>query len=159
VESGVRFVQFYAGGWDSHDYIATAHRNRIRAVDRPMAGLLKDLKRRGLLDDTLVLWGGEFGRSADNGIRGGEETIGRDHNAKAMNLGFGGGGAMGGGVGGATDELGQSAVECVHPLKNLHVTMLHLLGLKDSKLTYFHEGRFKQISQTGDGQAIRDLLA
>jgi len=158
VEHGVRFVQIYAGGWDSHDYIATAHRNRIRAIDRPVAALLRDLKQRGLLDETLVVWGGEFGRSADNGIRGGGETIGRDHNAKAMNVWLAGAGVKAGAVVGATDELGQEAVEAVHPLKDLHVTILHLLGLKDSKLTYFHEGRFKQISQTGDGSVIREIL-
>jgi hypothetical protein len=158
VEQGVRFVQIYAGGWDSHDYIAEAHRNRMRAVDRPVAGLLKDLKRRGLLDETLVIWGGEFGRSPDNGIRGGGKKVGRDHNARAMTVWLAGGGVKAGHVVGATDELGQNAVEVVHPLKDLHVTLLHLLGLNDNKLTYFHGGRFKQLSQTG-GQVITELLA
>jgi hypothetical protein len=158
VEQGVRFVQLYAGGWDSHDYIAEAHRNRMRAVDRPIAGLLRDLKRRGLLDSTLVIWGGEFGRSPDNGIRGGGKRVGRDHNARAMTIWFAGGGVKAGHVIGATDEIGQNAVEVVHPLKDLHVTVLHLLGLDDNKLTYFHGGRFKQLSQTG-GQVIKELLA
>ncbi len=159
VEQGVRFVQVYAGGWDSHDYIATAHKNRVRAVDRPMAALIRDLKLRGLLDQTLVVWGGEFGRSPDNGIRGGQEVIGRDHNAKAMSLVLAGGGVKAGAVVGATDEIGEQAVEAIHPLKDLHVTLLHLMGLEDKKLTYFHEGRFKQISQTGDGHLIREILA
>lgn len=158
VENGVRFVQLYSGGWDSHDYIANAHHNRMRAVDRPIAALLTDLKRRGLLDSTLVVWGGEFGRSADNGIRGGGKQYGRDHNAKAMTFWLAGGGITGGRVVGATDELGQTAVEAVHPLKDLHVTLLHLLGLDDRKLTYLHAGRFKQLSQTG-GQVINELLA
>jgi hypothetical protein len=159
VEAGVRFVEIYAGGWDSHDYIAVAHKNRMRSIDKPIAGLLQDLRRRGLLEDTLVVWGGEFGRSPDNGLRGGQETIGRDHNAKAMSVWLAGGGTKAGAVVGATDEIGQAAVECVHPIKDLHVTLLHLLGLDDRKLTYFHEGRFKQISQTGDGNVIREVLA
>jgi hypothetical protein len=159
VEAGVRFVQIYAGGWDSHDYIERAHGSRIRAIDKPVAALIGDLAQRGLLDDTLVVWGGEFGRSPDNGIRGGQETIGRDHNAKAMSLWLAGAGVKRGAVVGATDEIGQTAVEAVHPIKDLHVTILHLLGLRDSKLTYFHEGRFKQVSQTGDGSVIREVLA
>jgi hypothetical protein len=158
VEQGVRLVQIYSGGWDSHDYIERAHSARIRSVDKPIAGLLKDLKRCGLLDSTLVVWGGEFGRSPDNGVRSGGAAFGRDHNAKGMALWLAGGGVKAGQVVGATDELGEKAVEIVHPLKNVHCTILRLLGLDDNKLTYFHAGRFKQLSQTG-GQAIRELLA
>jgi hypothetical protein len=158
VEQGVRFVQIYSGGWDSHDYIERAHSARIRSVDKPIAGLLKDLKRRGLLDSTLVIWGGEFGRSPDNGVRGGSAAFGRDHNAKGMAMWLAGGGVKAGNAIGATDELGEKAVEVVHPLKNVHCTILRLLGLDDNKLTYFHSGRFKQLSQTG-GQVIRELLA
>jgi hypothetical protein len=158
VEKGVRFVQAYATGWDSHDYLERSHRARINAVDRPIAALITDLKRRGLLDSTLVIWSGEFGRSPDNGLRGAAVTAGRDHNAKAMAVWFAGGGVKAGHVVGATDELGEKAVEVVRPIKDLHVTVLHLLGLDDNKLTYFHEGRYKQLSQTG-GQVIRELLA
>ena len=157
VEQGVRFVQLYASGWDSHDYLADAHSNRIRAVDKPVAGLLKDLKRRGLLENTLVIWAGEFGRSPDNGNRRGGRAMGRDHNAKAQTIWFAGGGVKAGHVIGATDEIGNEAVEVVHPLKDLHVTILHLLGLDDNRLTYFHGGRFKQLSQTG-GSVIRELV-
>jgi hypothetical protein len=159
VEAGTRFVQIYVGGWDSHDYIAVAHRNRIEAVDRPASALIRDLKRRGLLDETLVVWGGEFGRSPDNGIRGGQETIGRDHNAKAMAVWLAGAGVRRGEAVGATDEIGAEAVAQVHPIKDLHMTLLHLMGLDDRKLTFYHEGRFKQLSQTGDAQVIRELLA
>jgi hypothetical protein len=158
VENGVRFVQVYTAGWDSHDYLERSHSARIRAIDRPIAALLTDLKRRGLLDTTLVVWAGEFGRSPDNGIRGGTTTAGRDHNAKAMTVWLAGGGVRAGHAIGATDELGDHAVDVVHPLKDLHVTLLHLLGLDDNRLTYFHEGRFKQLSQTG-GTVIRQLLA
>jgi hypothetical protein len=158
VQKGVRFVQIYAGGWDSHDYLERSHAARIRAVDRPIAALIRDLKRLGLLDSTLVIWSGEFGRSPDNGLRGGAASAGRDHNAKAMSIWFAGGGVKAGHVIGATDELGDRAVEVVHPIKDLHITILHLLGLNDNKLTYFHEGRFKQLSQTG-GQVIKELIA
>lgn len=158
VERGVRFVQVYSSGWDSHDDIQTAHRNRMVAVDKPIAGLLKDLKRRGLLESTLIVWGGEFGRSPDNGIRRGVKTYGRDHNATAMTIWLSGGGIKAGQIVGATDEVGQKAVEVVHPLRDLHVTILHLMGLDDARLTYFHAGRFKQLSQIG-GEVIRELLA
>jgi hypothetical protein len=158
IESGVRFVQLFEAGWDSHDYLERSHAARIRTVDRPIAALLADLKRRGLLDTTLVVWAGEFGRSPDNGIRGGDNVVGRDHNAKAMTVWLAGGGVKGGRIVGATDETGATAVEVVHPIKDLHVTLLHLLGLNDNKLTYFHEGRYKQLSQTG-GQTIAELLA
>jgi hypothetical protein len=156
VEQGVRFVQVYASGWDSHDYIREAHKSRMRATDRPIAGLLQDLKRRGLLDSTLVIWGGEFGRSPDNGIRRGSTTWGRDHNPGAMTMWFAGGGVKGGHVVGATDEIGQKAVEAVHPMRDVHVTILDLLGLDDAKLTYFHAGRFRQLSQFG-GQIIQEI--
>jgi hypothetical protein len=158
VEHGVRFVQVYASGWDSHDFLENAHRSRIRASDRPIAGLLKDLKRRGLLNSTLVVWAGEFGRSPDNGIRRGATTWGRDHNPQAMTIWFAGGGVKAGHVVGATDEIGQKAAEVVHPLRDVHVTILDLLGLDDAKLTYFHAGRFRQLSQFG-GQVIRELKA
>lgn len=157
VEEGVRFVQVYAGNWDSHDYIHQAHGHLIQSVDRPIAGLLRDLKRRGLLDETLVVFAGEFGRTPDNGMRGGGKSYGRDHNAKAMTLWLAGGGVRAGSTVGATDPLGASAIEEVHPLRDVHVTLLHLLGLDDAKLTYFHAGRFKQLSQFG-GEIIRPLI-
>lgn len=157
VEQGVRFVQLYAGTWDSHDYIERAHGNLIRTVDRPIAALLTDLKQRGMLQDTLVVWCGEFGRSPDNGVRGGT-AYGRDHNPKAMTIWFAGGGVNAGHTIGATDETGAEAVDCVHHVRDLHVTLLRLLGLDDNKLTYFHAGRFKQLSQFG-GQPIKDLIA
>jgi uncharacterized protein (DUF1501 family) len=156
VERGVRFVQLYAGTWDSHDYIARAHGNLIHAVDQPIAALLHDLKRRGLLETTLVIWCGEFGRTPDNGVRMGT-AFGRDHNPRAMTIWFAGGGVRAGYTIGATDELGAEAVECVHHVRDVHVTILRLLGLDDSRLTYFHGGRFRQLSQFG-GQVIRELL-
>jgi hypothetical protein len=158
VEAGVRFVQIFEGGWDSHDYLERAHTARIRSTDKPIAALISDLHDRGLLEETLVVWGGEFGRSPDNGVRGGQNVAGRDHNAKAMAIWMAGGGVRAGHVVGATDELGAEAVESIHHVKDLHCTLLHLLGLNDNKLTYFHEGRYKQLSQVG-GSVITDLLA
>ena len=157
VERGVRFVQVVVSGWDSHDYIEKAHGSRLDAIDQPIAGLLKDLRRTGLLDETLVVWAGEFGRSPDNGIRGGGTRFGRDHNAPAMPFWMAGGDAPRGKIVGATDETGRTAVEVVHPIKNMHVTLLHLLGLDDAKLTFFAQGRDKQLSQTG-GELIRELV-
>ncbi|KAA0135640.1 DUF1501 domain-containing protein [Gimesia chilikensis] len=157
VESGVRFVQIYAAGWDSHDFLERSHKARMQAVDQPIAALLKDLKARGLLDETLVVWTGEFGRSPDNGIRSGRQAAGRDHNAKGMAMWMAGGGVKAGHRIGATDEIGDHAVEVVNPIRNLHVTLEHIMGLDDNQLTYFHEGRFKVLSQTG-GAVIKELL-
>ncbi|MHC4994025.1 MAG: DUF1501 domain-containing protein [Planctomycetota bacterium] len=157
LEQGVRFVQIYSAGWDSHDYIERSHRARITAVDRPIAALIKDLKQRGMLDSTLIVWTGEFGRSPDNGNRAGGTAMGRDHNATAMSMFFAGGGVKAGHAIGETDEIGEKAVEVVHPIRDVHVTLLRLLGLDDNKLTYFHGGRFKQLSQIG-GEVIEELL-
>ncbi len=156
IESGVRFVQVFSGGWDSHDYLERGHSSRIKSVDKPIAALIRDLKQRGMLKDTLVIWTGEFGRTPDNNKRGGVYSLGRGHNNMAMTMLMAGGGVKPGVVG-ATDELGSSAVECVHPIRDLHVTLLHLLGLDDNKLTYFHAGRYKQLSQFG-GEVIQELI-
>jgi len=157
VEKGVRFVQIFAGGWDSHDYLEKGHSSRIASVDQPIAALIKDLKARGLLEDTLVVWTGEFGRTPDNNYRGGVTALGRGHNADAMNMWFAGGGTKAGTIVGATDEIGAEAVDVVHPIRDVHVTMMHLLGLDDNKLTYFHAGRYKQLSQFG-GELIPELI-
>ncbi|MGB1123882.1 MAG: DUF1501 domain-containing protein [Phycisphaeraceae bacterium] len=157
VEKGVRFVQLYNGTWDSHDYIARAHGNLVQGVDQPIAALLTDLKQRGLLESTLVVWCGEFGRTPDNGIRGGTQ-YGRDHNPKAMTIWMAGGGCNAGHTIGSTDETGMTAVEDVHHVRDFHVTLLRLLGLDDNKLTYYHAGRYKQLSQFG-GEVIDKLIA
>lgn len=157
IEKGVRFVQLYNGTWDSHDYIERAHGNLVRGVDQPIAALIADLKDRGLLESTLVVWCGEFGRSPDNGVRGGT-AYGRDHNPNAMTIWMAGGGCKAGHTIGATDDIGMTAVEDVHHVRDFHVTLLRLLGLDDNKLTYYHAGRFKQLSQFG-GKVIEKLIA
>lgn len=157
VEKGVRFVQLYNGSWDSHDYIERAHGNLVRGVDQPIAALIQDLKERDLLDSTLIVWCGEFGRTPDNGVRGGV-AYGRDHNPNAMTIWMAGGGCKAGHTIGATDETGMQAVENVHHVRDFHCTLLRLLGLDDNKLTYYHAGRYKQLSQFG-GKVIEDLIA
>jgi hypothetical protein len=157
VENGVRFVQLYASTWDSHDYLAKAHGALIPTVDRPIAALIKDLKQRGLLEETLIVWMGEFGRTPDNGIRGGGVAYGRDHNPDAMTIWLAGGGCNAGHTIGATDEIGEKAVECVHHVRDFHVTLLRFMGLDDNKLTYYHAGRYKQLSQFG-GKVIEELI-
>ena len=158
VENGVRFIQIFSGGWDSHDYLEQGHQSRIASVDQPMAALIRDLKQRGMLDETLVVWTGEFGRTPDNNRRGGVTSLGRGHNIDAMTMMLAGGGFRKGSIVGATDEIGAEATECIHPIRDFHVTLLHLMGLQDHRLTYFHGGRYKQLSQFG-GSLIPELLA
>ena len=159
VERGVRFVQLWSGGWDSHDEILKGHRNAAEKVDVPIAGLIQDLKQRGLLEDTLGVWGGEFGRTPDtNEVNHKKNKPGRDHNPGAMTMWFAGGGTAGGTLIGATDEIGNTAVEQRKSLKDVHATLLHTLGLDQSKLTFYHAGRFKQLTDTG-GNVIREILA
>ncbi|MBG88800.1 MAG: hypothetical protein CMO80_18125 [Verrucomicrobiales bacterium] len=157
IEQDVRFVQLYHATWDSHDFIKRAHGNLVPQIDKPIAALIADLKERGLLDETLIVWCGEFGRSPDNGIRAGSVAYGRDHNPKAMTIWFAGGGVNAGHTIGATDETGAEASENVHHVRDVHVTLLKLLGLDDNKLTYFHGGRYKQLSQFG-GEVIKELI-
>jgi hypothetical protein len=139
VERGVRFVQLYSGAgskWDAHSGMERNHSENCRSMDKPVAGLLKDLKRRGLLDETLVVWGGEFGRTPMS-----EKGDGRDHNPYGFTMWMAGGGVRGGQTIGATDEIGLHATETRLHVHDLHATILHLLGVDHAKLTYFHKGR------------------
>ena len=159
IERGVRFVQVWAHGWDSHDNLRTGHRKAAARVDRPIAGLLADLKQRGLLNDTLVVWGGEFGRTSDTREAAyNKNQPGRDHNPHATLMWFAGGGVRGGTVEGATDEFGERSVDAPCHLRDVHATMLHLLGLDQETLTYYHGGRLKRLTDNG-GELIRQLLA
>ena len=143
VESGVRFVQLYSGAgskWDSHSGIETKHPALCRAVDQPIAGLLTDLKARGLLDETLVIWGGEFGRTPMS-----EKGDGRDHNPTGFTMWMAGGGVQGGRTYGATDDLGLYAVQDRLHVHDLHATILHLLGIDHTRLIYEHKGRPERV--------------
>jgi hypothetical protein len=151
-------MSFVPNAGDARDIVQNTVVALWKKVDKPIAGLLADLKQRGMLDRTLVVWAGEFGRSSDNGLRGNKVVVGRDHNPDAMSVWPAGGGVKGGRHVGATNELGSKAAEVVHHLKDFHVTLLRLMGLDDNRLTYFHSGRFKQLNQTG-GQPIQPLLA
>jgi len=156
VENGVRFVQLYSGAgskWDSHKGIEVNHSRLCHAVDRPIAGLLSDLKSRGLLDETLVIWGGEFGRTPMS-----EQGDGRDHNPTGFTMWMAGGGVKGGRTYGATDELGLYAIEDRLHVHDLHSTILHLLGLDHTKLIYSHKGRPERIDQN-EGHAYTKLTA
>ena len=135
-EKGVRFIEVSHGGWDTHRNLRTELEKQCGEIDQPIAALLADLKQRGMLDETLVLWGGEFGRTpyAQNGD-------GRDHNAKGFTMWMAGGGVKGGLSYGATDENGGEAVEGVMDIHDLHATILHLAGLDHERLTYRHAGR------------------
>ena len=156
VERGVRFVELYCGsnsGWDAHVDIEENHSKRCKSSDKPVAGLLKDLKSRGLLDSTLVVWGGEFGRTPFN-----EKGKGRDHNPWGFTMWFAGGGIKPGTVVGPTDEIGLRAVEDKSHVLDIHATILHLLGLNSEQLTYLHNGRDERPT-INDGQVISKLLA
>src|SRR5438093_857915 len=156
VERGVRFVQCYSGsgsGWDAHSDLEKNHTKYCRQTDRPIAGLLTDLKARGLLDETLVIWGGEFGRTPFN-----EKGTGRDHNPWGFTIWMAGGGARGGQTVGTTDEIGLRAVEDRSHVHDIHATILHLLGMDHLKLTYLHNGRDERATING-GEVIRKVLA
>ena len=143
VENGVRFVQLYSGAgskWDAHAKLEENHGKLTRAVDKPIAGLLSDLKARGLLEETLVIWGGEFGRTPMS-----EQGGGRDHNPNGFTMWMAGGGVRGGQTVGATDDLGLYAVEDRMHVHDLHATILHLLGMDHTKLVYSHKGRPERI--------------
>ncbi len=159
VERGVRFVQIYSGGghndenWDAHGGIEKNHKLHCAETDRPIAGLLADLKRRGLLDETLVIWSGEFGRMPTS-----QNGTGRDHNPKGFTAWMAGGGVKGGTVHGATDELGYAAVEDRVHVHDLHATILHLLGLDHTLLTFFHGGREQRLTDV-HGVVVDKILA
>ena len=166
IERGVRYIQIFAGRgasgdgsvgdvpWDGHDNIEKNHRSCAAATDQPAAALLADLKSRGLLDSTLVIWGGEFGRTSDS-----QGSLGRDHNPHAFTIWMAGGGTRGGGFHyGATDEFGYKAVEKKVHVNDLHATILHLMGLDHEKLTYRHNGRDFRLTDVG-GHVLREILA
>ena len=156
VERGVRMVQvFYGSGqpWDDHGNIEKGHRDKAGKSDKPIAALLRDLKQRGLLEDTLVLWGGEFGRTPVS-----EGQNGRDHNHHGFSVWLAGGGVQGGMAYGSTDEFGFAAVENKVHVHDLHATMLHLMGLDHEKLTYRYSGRDFRLTDV-HGHVVKDILA
>ncbi|MFN3653102.1 MAG: DUF1501 domain-containing protein [Armatimonadota bacterium] len=153
VENGVRFVQITNGGWDHHDNIDVEIKKKCLEIDQPMAALVQDLKLRGLLEDTLVIWGGEFGRTPVS-----ENGNGRDHNHYGFSMWMAGGGVKSGYTYGATDEFGFKAVEKPMSVHDLHATILHLLGLDHEKLTYRYSGRDFRLTDV-EGVVAKEILA
>jgi hypothetical protein len=159
VERGVRFVQLYHEGWDHHSDVAGGLRNQCGQTDRACAGLISDLKQRGLLDETLVIWGGEFGRTPmveSNASLG--RKLGRDHHPQAFTMWFAGGGIKPGITLGATDDLGFHVVEDPVHVHDVQATILHLLGLDHTKLTYTYQGRPFRLTDV-HGELVTKLLA
>ena len=157
VERGVRFVQVWHDGWDHHQDLEERITEKAGEIDQPLAALLADLKQRGLLDSTLVVWGGEFGRKPTKDKNGGENP-GRDHNAKAFTVWMAGGGVKGGIVHGATDEFGAAAVQDKVHVHDLHATILHCLGFDHTKLTYRFNGRDFRLTDVA-GNVVKPILA
>jgi hypothetical protein len=156
IERGVRFVQVYSGdtnGWDAHNDVQQNHGMMCRRTDKPAAGLLRDLKRRGLLEETLVIWGGEFGRMPMS-----EQGKGRDHNPWGYSVCLAGAGVKGGYAHGATDAVGLRAAQDKVHVHDLHATILHLLGLNHEALTYFHNGREERLTDVA-GNVVHQILA
>ena len=156
-ERGVRFIQLYHRGWDHHGGIRKYMDICCRLTDQPTAALISDLKRRGMLDDTLVIWGGEFGRPRMS--QGGGDDPGRDHHIKGFSMFLAGGGIKGGVSHGQTDELGYSAVEDIVHVRDLHATMLRLLGVDHQRLSVPFQGLDMKLTGVEPAQVVRQLLA
>ena len=161
VERGVRFVQIYSGGnhndanWDAHGNLETNHNLHAAETDQPITGLIRDLKQRGLFDETLIVWGGEFGRQPTAEYAKG---TGRDHNAYGFTMWMAGGGIRGGVTVGATDELGSRAVVDPYPVKHLHATILYQMGIDPDRLTFFHGGLDQSLVGVEGAEPIRAIL-
>jgi hypothetical protein len=160
VEQGVRFVQVFIEGqiWDNHSDLEEGLRYSCGKTDKPVAALLKDLKQRGLLDSTLVIWGGEFGRMPLSQVRG-SEAAGRDHGPAGFSIWMAGGGVKGGHVHGATDDLGHKAVESRVSVHDFHATMLHLLGMNFRDLVYSRHGLDERLTDQFPARVVREILA
>jgi arylsulfatase A-like enzyme len=163
VERGVRFVQLYHRGWDTHgagignDIVVRVPQLCLQ-IDRAIGGLLTDLKQRGLLDSTLVIWGGEFGRTPINEARNGSKLLGRDHHPRAFTMWMAGAGVKAGTTVGRTDDFGYNIVEDPVDVHDLHATMLHLMGIDHEKLIYKFQGRDFRLTDV-EGKVVKKLLA
>ena len=161
IENGVRFVQLYSGGghledtWDGHSDCITNHRTHAGETDKPIAALIKDLKQRGLWDETLIVWGGEFGRTPTSE---GVNKPGRDHDWHGFSMWLAGAGVKGGQAIGATDELGFTAVEDRCHVSDLHATILHLMGIDHTRLTYYHQGLNQRLTGVEERHVIKQAL-
>jgi hypothetical protein len=161
IERGVRFVQLYINSqiWDNHTYLERDMRAASARTDKPIAALIKDLKQRGLLKDTLVAWGGEFGRMPIAQMENGMESAGRDHNPQAFTLWMAGGGVKAGVVHGSTDDLGHEAVEGRVSVTDWHATILHLLGLDYQRLVFDQNGLKEKLTSVFEARIVKEILA
>lgn len=158
VERGVGFVQLYHRGWDAHNNLPRDIRGQCLQADQPSAALVQDLKRRGLLDDTLVIWGGEFGRTVYSQGTLTEDNYGRDHHPRCFSIWMAGGGIKGGQTFGQTDDFSYNVVENSMDVHDLHATMLHLMGVDHTKLTYKFQGRHYRLTDV-HGRVVRDIVS
>jgi uncharacterized protein (DUF1501 family) len=152
-ESGVRFIEVSSGGWDTHNNLRQRMQQNARQIDQPIAALIADLKQRGMLQDTLLLWGGEFGRTT-----AGQGNDGRNHNSRGYTMWMAGGGVKGGFRYGATDPVSGAAIAGKMHLHDLHATVLHLLGLDHTRLTYPYGGRNFRLTEVY-GNVVKPILA
>jgi uncharacterized protein (DUF1501 family) len=150
----VRFVQLFHAGWDQHGGLEGGIKRQAKSADQPTAALLKDLKKRGMLEDTLVVWGGEFGRTAYT-----QGSNGRDHHPRSYSLWLAGGGIKGGMSYGATDDYGYNIAENVVHVRDLHATMLHCLGIDHTRFTFKHQGLDAKLTGVVPARIVKDLLA
>ncbi len=162
VENGVRFVQLYDNGWDMHgtgpnNGVGEGLQRKCKQIDRPIAALLKDLKQRGMLEDTLVIWGGEFGRTPMMEARTGKSFLGRDHHSEAFTMWMAGAGIKKGFTYGETDEIGYSGIEGKVHVHDIQATILNQLGLDHERLTYRFQGRDYRLTDV-HGHVIKDVL-
>jgi hypothetical protein len=161
VERGVRFVQLYINGqiWDNHNQLESGMRAASERTDKPVAALLRDLKERGLLDSTLIIWGGEFGRMPIAQLEGGLKAAGRDHNPRGFSLWMAGGGVKPGMTYGATDDLGYEAVENKVSVADWHATILHLLGMDYARLVFDDNGLKEKLTSQFEASVVKAILA
>ena len=158
VERGVRFVQLFHQGWDQHGGLPNGIKNQCAQTDQASAALVTDLKRRGLLEDTLVVWGGEFGRTAYCQGKMTADDYGRDHHPRCFSIWMAGGGVKAGYAHGKTDDYGYNIVEGGVHVHDLHATMLELLGIEHERLTYKFQGRYFRLTDVS-GNVVRELIA
>ena len=157
-ERGVKFIQLYHQGWDQHDDLPKGIERQCRETDQASAALVTDLKRRGMLGDTLVVWGGEFGRTSYSQGKLTATNYGRDHHPRCFTVWMAGGGVKAGVTYGATDDFAYNVTEHPVHVHDFHATLLHLLGIDHERLTYFHQGRRFRLTDV-HGQVVRALLA
>jgi membrane-anchored protein YejM (alkaline phosphatase superfamily) len=166
LERGVRFIQLFSGGafgsprinWDAHENVVQNHTQEALRIDRPVAGLLRDLKQRGMLDDTLVIFSSEFGRTPFTQSADGILGLGRDHNQNGFTVWLAGAGLKPGMAYGATDDIGYKAVENRTSWYDFHATILHLLGVNHERLTFYHNGINRRLTNV-HGEIVREILA